>query len=156
MTTSVYLQNNTPYTFTLSTTVNPPISAGDWSGSSAATVAPAGQNTQMFWTDRDTGITSGVTFVFNSMLAQKSGEAIVDMQTQVQGTTVWSVLAAGFRNEAGSSSSFDSPWYPDQTGNAWTVTWPQDKGYYSLTLNFISSAGGDDAQFTLSYSVGSA
>src|SRR6185295_2768316 len=96
------------------------------------------------------------TFTFNTPLAHNgsAGAQVVDLQLQLVGTTTWSNMAAGFKEEAGSTSSFDSPWYSDVVdGSAYSVSWPQDNGWYSLTMQFInhSSGGGDNVQYTLTY-----
>jgi hypothetical protein len=160
MSTQVYLQNNTAFDFDVSTTVSPAISSGDWTVMSGS--APAGANTFLYWTYRGQGITSGVTFTFNSNVTHGSGAeaALVDLQMKLVGNTTWSSLAAGFKGEAGSSSAFDSPWYPDPgppgTGYpAQNITWPQDNGWYTLSLTFPSHSSAtnptDNVQYVLNY-----
>ena len=157
MSTQVYLQNNTPYTFYCGTKVEPSISSGDWTVMNGQAAPNA--NTFLFWTNRDVGITPDTTFTFNTPLQHKDGAQaeVVDLQLQLVGTTTWSNMAAGFKGEAGSTSSFDSPWYSDiVNGSAYSVSWPQDNGWYSLTMQFVnhSSGGGDNVQYTLNYNAG--
>jgi hypothetical protein len=164
MSTQVYFLNNTPFNFNVSTGVNPPISQGDWENMSGS--APAGQNTFLYWTYRGQGITDNVLFDFNSYVTHTSGAQaqVVDLQMQLSGTSVWSTMAAGFKGEAGSSAAFDSPWYPDPgpPGNGYpaqNVTWPQDNGWYTLSMTFPLHTSAtnptDNVQYVLNYAANS-
>jgi hypothetical protein len=155
MSTQVYLNNLTPYNFSVGTTVNPPISEGDWEIMNGK--ASAGENTFLYWTNRDTGITSGVTFNFTSVLAQvPSNDQVVDLQVYLAGTSDWSDLSGGFGAEAGSASALNAAYKDTDYNSVYNVTWPQDQGWFTLSMQFVDTGGtgGDNVQYTLGYNAG--
>jgi hypothetical protein len=91
-TTTVYVQDNTPFHFEVTVERSGAPLAGDRWGRGVETLTP-GQRARAVWFDRDTGITDGERFTLATHLTE-DGSRLVLLQ-QLLGRTLGSHLWAG-------------------------------------------------------------
>lgn len=110
--TRVYFQNNTTFNFSISTTRSGAYLAGDRWGQSTNAVT-TGQRAQVVWFNRDTGITSGSYFYFNTNVT--NGSSVVTLRQALLGQWVGSHMWQSL-----SGYGFNHPWYDDRSNHIGT------------------------------------
>jgi len=97
---------------------------------------PGLTNYKIYNVNRDEGITSGDTYVLNSVIKHPDTlEEVCILQVQLIGTTTYSDIAVGAKKSDG---AFNTDWLSN--GEVLTTSWKQDGGTYSLNYSINGGA----------------
>ncbi len=139
--TYVYFQNNTSLNFGVSCTQTGDhvMSAGEWWGMSG-NLAPWSRNTNVLWTNRNTGVHNGNTFYHTVFLT--SGGETVQLKLKLYGLLIGSDIwcsAAG--------PGFSHPWYTDRNFHSQNFT--LNGKSMTIKYTFYFTGGADDVLYTI-------
>jgi phospholipase C len=141
MPTNVTVANALATALSAETQIAPALSSSYWSNPSGSTEVPTGDaSTQIYWIDRDEGITDGDTWVVTTQVSV--GGSTVDLQVQLTGTFASSNIAVQVAQGANSTG-----WQTSNTRLSFTAP---DGNRYSVTASFVSDGVYDDVDFAVS------
>jgi len=141
MSSVIYVQNNTPFSFNVSwKREGAALSADRWKAGSSR-VLP-GRRSQVLEFNRDAGITSGKRFYFTSSLTRGDGALQLRQQLlgQTVGSTMWQSLAGpGFKHE----------WHDDRRTRS--ARWPTVGVSLDVKYRAYFTGGDDDIEYILQH-----
>jgi len=123
MPTTVFFGNGLTDTLNIDTQIAPALNSSDWSNPSGPATMPGGDGLpQLYWIDRDDGISDGKTWVVTSTLTV--GGTAVELMLQLKGTLLSSDMAvqiAAASNGTGWQSANTQLAFVADDGNNYTV-----------------------------------
>ncbi|MCP4443565.1 MAG: T9SS type A sorting domain-containing protein [Aureispira sp.] len=139
--TALYFQNNTPLAFTVSATQYGPhtMSSGEW-GQMATAITAWQPETELMWTNRNSGIHNGTDFFFDVKL--HSGTDSVTLKIKLNGNFSGSDMW-----QSASGPGFSHPWYGDNSFHQ--ATFQMGGKTYTLKYEAYFTGGFDDLLFAL-------
>jgi len=141
MPTNVFVANSLPAGLSAATQISPALSSSDWSNPTGSTSLPTGGgNTELYWIDRDEGITDGKTWVVTSSVTV--GGSPVELQVQLTGTFLSSDIAVQIA-AAGNGTGW-------QTGDTRLEFTAADGNSYAVIATYVSDGIYDDVVFAVS------
>ncbi|MES2619373.1 MAG: endonuclease/exonuclease/phosphatase family protein [Bacteroidota bacterium] len=139
--TYVYFQNNTSLSFGVSCTQTGDhvMSAGEWWGMSGSLI-PWTRNTNVLWTNRETGVHNGNTF-YHTVFLTSAGETVqlkLKMEGNLIGSDIWA-SAAG--------PGFSDAWFSDRSFH--TQNFTLNGKSMTIKYTFYFTGGFDDVLYTI-------
>jgi phospholipase C len=141
MPTNVYVANALTDGLTATTQIAPALSSEYWSApQGSADVPDGGGNTELYWIDRDEGITDGATWVVTSIVTL--GGTPVELQVQLTGTFASSDIAIQI-----AAAGDNTGW---QIGNTRLTFTAADGNDYVVVGTYVSDDVYNDVVFAVS------
>lgn len=139
--TTIYVQNNTPFAFSVAVTqTGAPLAADKWQRG-AATVAP-GRREAVVRFNRDSGITDGQRFYFTTALRKDGSE--LSLRQQLLGASVnshmWQSLGG---------PGFSDAWFDDR--NTHVGNWASGGAQFRVLYRAFFTGTDDDVEYILQY-----
>jgi len=139
--TYLYFQNNTslPFTVTATQSGSHTMSSGEW-GQSATSLTAWQSETELMWTNRNSGIHNGTDFFFDVNLHNGNDSITlkIKLNGNFSGSDMWQSI---------SGPGFSHPWYGDRNFHA--ATFSMGGKTYTLKYEAYFTGGYDDLLFAL-------
>jgi phospholipase C len=140
MPSNVYVQNNLSSALTANTAIAPALGSEYWSNpTQAATIPDNAQQTEVYWVDRNEGITNHDVWVITSTITV--GGTTVLLQVQLTGTFASSDIAV--QVGAGSQST---GWQSSNTALTFTAS---DTNTYRVSASYVADGTYDDVVYAV-------
>jgi phospholipase C len=142
MPTNVYVANSLPQTLSAVTRISPALSGDHWSDpdpGSGTGLPTGGGDTEIYWIDREEGITDGETWVVTSSVTV--GGSALSLQVRLTGTLVGSDIAVQIAMDGDGTG-----WQADNTRLNFTAA---DGNGYAVIATYVSDGLYDDVVFAV-------
>ena len=136
--TRVYVQNNTPFAFTLDVARPGGLALPGQYWKKGASVANPGQRTWIYETNRDEGVKNGKYFEFHPRLTF-DGKTFI-LKQRLKGTTFFSHLWQSVQGQ---------PWYDDRATHR--AEWNAGKYNFTILYRAYFTGGADDIEYIIQY-----